>query len=107
MLGAYHSSTPKQCLVSLINQSAEMSDTIKEWHFSFQVYDAIKMKLNFSHVGTCGYLRLVTEGVLISVMHVSTGAVNARGSENTFPHNQPIWADVLYCLSKKISVMYS
>ena len=34
-------------------------------------------------VGTCG-LRLVTEGVLISVMHVSTGAVNARGSENTF-----------------------
>ena len=61
-----------------------MSYIIKEWHISFQVYDAIKMKLNFNHGGggTCG-LWLVA-GVLVSVVHVSTGTVNARGSENTF-----------------------
>ena len=68
-----------------------MSDIIKEWHFSFQVYGAIKMTLNFNHWGgggTCG-LWIVAEGVLVSVVHVSTGTVNARGSENTFLHHQP------------------
>ena len=68
-----------------------MSDIIKEWHFSFQVYDAMKMKLYFNHEGrggTCG-LWLVAEGVLVSVVHVSTGTVNARGSDNIFSPPSP------------------